>query len=235
MNIGTAEREHAMPHLSSTLDRRAAGCGQLSHGLQFVSPEAAVQGLLIACTDPVLDDRLLPRVKQRRLAVWRNTGPIIAPYGAGAAETEAAIDHAVTELGVKEIAICGHLPGNALRDLVDRSDDAEWRRSDARQYSARAMRRVVFEKYGALAPDELQQAMVEENVFIQLANLRTYPAVLSGLARGKLALCGWIYDAENDELYVHGARDNRALHGMNFERGSARPLPSLDPCDIYLA
>jgi len=207
-----------------------------SGAVHFDSSGVRPDGLLIACTDPVLDSCLLPRLKSKRLAVWRCAGPVVPPYGAGSDETERAIDDAVSRLGVREIAICGHLPGNNLWSLVENHEQADNSKADPRLRMARATQRIVHEKYGALSPDELQQALVEENVFVQLANLRTYPAVLSGLARGILSLRGWIYDADKNELYVHGSGESRLASNVRAKANALkRPLPCLDPSTLYLA
>jgi carbonic anhydrase len=197
--------------------------------------DCSAKAFLITCTDPVLDSSLLQRFRSQPWLVWRSTGPVVPPYGTGRQDIEAAVEHAVNGLGIKEIAICGHLPGEPLRALVENEAALEGPAEDPCLYYARAARRIVGEKYGELKPDELLQAVVEENVFVQMANLRTYPAVLAGLARGDLTLHSWIYDADKDELFGHGSRASRFLKRIREPASMSRPLPYLDPRDIYLA
>ncbi len=197
------------------------------------SPPAA---LLITCTDPTLDSRLLAQFRSEPLLVWRSTGPVVPPYGSGHLVVEEIIHHAVTELGAKEIAICGHLPSEPLQNLITREAPPEGQKEDPSLYYARSARRIVQQRYGQLQPDKLIQAIVEENVLVQMANLRTYPAVLAGMADGNLRLHSWIYDADEDELYGRGPSQSILLNRLKqFARPAKYPLSYIDPCDIYLA
>ena len=46
-------------------------------------------------------------------------------------------------------------------------------------------------------------ATVEENVLVQLENLRTLPSVASRLVRGDLHLHGWVYKIETGEVFAY--------------------------------
>lgn len=54
-------------------------------------------------------------------------------------------------------------------------------------------RHIITEYYGHLAGEPLLAAAIEENVLVQLENLRTIPVVALRLNRGDLHLHGWIY------------------------------------------
>jgi carbonic anhydrase len=60
----------------------------------------------------------------------------------------------------------------------------------------------VQENYGHLDGDRLVTATVEENVLVQLENLRTLPSVASRLVRGDLHLHGWVYKIETGEVFA---------------------------------
>lgn len=216
------------PTLSSTTS--------LSAGMERYAEDSPPELLLIICTDPNLDSRLLDQFRREPLLVWRRTGPVVPPYEPDHREVEEAMDHAITKLGVKEIAICGHLPSEPLRALISEDAPSEASQRNSFLYYAQSIRQIVQEKYGQLQGDQLLQAVVEENVLVQMANLRTYPSVLAGMASGKLRLHSWLYDADEDELYGHGFTQclflNRYQEFAQPEQGS---LPYLDPCDIYLA
>ena len=210
--------------------------GKLSPRAERYIEDSPPEVLLITCTDPILDSRLLAQFRSEPLLVWRSTGPVVPPYGSGYLEVESVIDHAVTELGAKEIAICGHLPSEPLQTLIANEAPMEGPEEDPCLYYARSTRWIVQEKYGRLQPGELLQAVVEENVLVQMANLRTYPAVLAGMAGGNLRLHSWIYDTNTGELYGHGPSQSLFLNRIKqFARPAQHPLPYLDPCDIYLA
>ena len=59
---------------------------------------------------------------------------------------------------------------------------------------AEATRRVVLDNYKGEEEPALLDAMIRENVLVQLKNLETHPSVLSRTARGDLQLYGWIYN-----------------------------------------
>jgi len=215
-------------------DRTIAGSQPRS--MERYAKDSPPEALLITCTDPILDSRLLAQFRSEPLLVWRSTGPVVPPYGSRYLDVESILDHAVTELGVKEIAVCGHLPSEPLQTLIANEAPLEGPKEDPCLYYTRSARRIVQEKYGRLRPDKLLQALVEEHVFVQMANLRTYPPVLAGMADGNLRLHSWIYYADEDELYGHGPSQSLFLNRIEqFAQPAQRPLPYLDPCDIYLA
>ena len=92
--------------------------GPQPSSMERFAEDSPPEALLITCTDPILDSRLLAQFRSEPSVLWRSTGPVVPPYGSGHLEVESVIDHAVTELGAKEIAICGHLPNEPLRTLI---------------------------------------------------------------------------------------------------------------------
>jgi carbonic anhydrase len=50
--------------------------------------------------------------------------------------------------------------------------------------------------------------LLEQNVILQLAHLRTHPAVAVRLARGDLQLHGWVYDIADGEVYAFDEGSN---------------------------
>jgi carbonic anhydrase len=51
--------------------------------------------------------------------------------------------------------------------------------------------------------------LLEQNVILQLAHLRTHPSVAVRLARGDLRLHGWVYDIVDGEVYAYDEQSNR--------------------------
>ena len=47
------------------------------------------------------------------------------------------------------------------------------------------------------------RATVEENVVVQLGNLRSLPSVASRLMKGNLELHGWVYEFETGEVFAY--------------------------------
>ena len=208
----------------------------LPAGIERYVPDAPPELLLIACTDPVLDAHLLPRFCRRPLLVWRSTGPVVPPYGPEHQELAEALDEVLNRLAVKEIAICGHLPNKALEAIVANQAAGEESTNDAFHHYVQSIRPRVQKKHGPLDPDQLIEAITEENIFVQMANLRTYPSVLTGMANGKLRLHSWFFDANEDQLYAHGTTESYFLSRFEeFSQPASRALAQMSPCDMYLA
>ena len=62
-------------------------------------------------------------------------------------------------------------------------------------------RRIVEERYGDRSKEARLEIAIEENVLVQIENLRTHPRVAEGLAAGKLRLHGWIYKIGSGEVF----------------------------------
>jgi len=68
---------------------------------------------------------------------------------------------------------------------------------------AEATRRIVEENYTHLTKeDERLTLTVEENVLVQLENLRTHPSVAAALGRDQLKLHGWVYEFETGQVFA---------------------------------
>ena len=106
---------------------------------------------------------------------------------------------------------------------------------------AEMTRRIVLDNYTQLEGDRLLNATVEENVLVQLENLRTLPAVGSRLVRGDLHLHGWFYKIETGEVFAYEPRTgqfvplaeyripetemaSRSAHRSRFDSMSQRSL-----------
>lgn len=157
--------------------------------------------LFITCSDSRIDPNLLTRSKPGELFILRNAGNIVPPHGAGGGEG-ATIEFAVAGLGVKDVIVCGHSHCGAMAGLLHPERVAELPAVAAWLGHAEATRRIVRDNYAHLGGAPLLTATVEENVLVQLENLRTLPAVASRLARGDLHLHGWVYKIETGEVFA---------------------------------
>jgi carbonic anhydrase len=86
---------------------------------------------------------------------------------------------------------------------------------------ADATRRIMREKYRHLSDLSLLTATAQENVLVQLENLRTHPAVAAALAKGELKLHGWMYKIETGEVFA-----------FDPVRGQFVPLADRPPPDV---
>ena len=81
---------------------------------------------------------------------------------------------------------------------------------------AEATRWVVRDKYPGLAHDALLNVTIQENVLIQLENLRTHPPVAAGMAAGTLKLHAWVYKIETGEVFAFDEGMHRNLAAQGF-------------------
>ncbi len=169
---------------------------QLSKGQ---SPET----LFITCSDSRIDPNLLTRSQPGDLFILRNAGNIVPPHGAANGGEAATIEFAVAALGVKDIIICGHSHCGAMKGLLQPEMVASLPAVSSWLSHAETTRRIVRDNYGHLGGDRLLTATVEENVLVQLENLRTLPAVASRLVRGDLHLHGMVYKIETGEVFAY--------------------------------
>ncbi len=159
--------------------------------------------LFITCSDSRIDPSLLTQSRPGDLFILRNAGNIVPPHGAGNGGEAATIEFAVAALGVKDIIICGHSHCGAMQGLLHPAQVASLPAVSSWLSHAETTRRIMRENYGHLGGDQLLTATVEENVLVQLENLRTLPAVGSRLVRGDLHLHGWVYKIETGEVFAY--------------------------------
>jgi len=150
------------------------------------SPEV----LFITCADSRIDPHLITGTKPGDLFVCRNAGNIVPPYSHSAKGMSASIEYAVTVLGVKDIVVCGHSDCGAMKGALAMdtlSSVPEVR--DWLEFVQPAVESLDCVDHGP----ELE-LLTEENVLLQLENLKSHPAVATKLAEGELSLHAWIYD-----------------------------------------
>jgi carbonic anhydrase len=159
--------------------------------------------LFITCSDSRIDPNLLTRSKPGDLFILRNAGNIVPPHEAAIGGEAATIEFAVAVLAVKEIIICGHSLCGAMEGLLQPDKVSSLPAMASWLCHAEKTRQIVRANYGHLESDRLLTATVEENVLVQLENLRTLPAVSSRLARGDLHIHGWVYKIETGEVFAY--------------------------------
>jgi carbonic anhydrase len=176
--------------------------GLFEHLAKGQNPET----LFITCSDSRIDPNMLTRSKPGDLFIIRNAGNIIPPHGAGNGGEAATVEFAVAALGVKDIIICGHSHCGAMKGLLQPEQVASLPAVSSWLSHAETTKRIIRDNYGHLDGDRLLTATVEENVLVQLENLRTLPSVASRLVRGDLHLHGWVYKIETGEVFAYDLR-----------------------------
>ncbi|MCQ8240353.1 carbonic anhydrase [Rhizosaccharibacter radicis] len=162
--------------------------------------------LFITCADSRISPGTITQKGPGELFVLRNIGNIVPPYGEMLGGVSAAIEYAVMALKVRNIIVCGHSDCGAMKALMDPDryglhtmpTVGSWLRHAE---TARAVTRAI----GDAGPEggcDAVSTMAEQNVLLQLAHLRTHPAVAAGCAEGSLLLQGWLYDIGSGTVSV---------------------------------
>lgn len=183
--------------------------------------------LFITCSDSRISPNLITQTEPGDLFIMRNAGNIVPSHGAGANGGEAAtIEFAISVLGIPDIIVCGHTHCGAMKALLGppaRLEDMPATRNWLG--NAEATRRIIKDKYVHLEGDRLLTACVEENVLVQLENLRTHPVVAAGMARKQLNLHGWVYKLETGEVFAYDPDEGQfrpLTHRLPPSNGSHR-------------
>lgn len=159
--------------------------------------------LFITCADSRVDPELLTQAGPGELFVTRNIGNIVPGYGEMLGGVSAVIEFAVAALGVHHIVICGHADCGAIKALQNPQSVSgmptvrQWLRNAAAALS------VVEARDPGAPPEVFMERLIEANVLLQLDHLRTHPSVAGQMARGSLALHGWVYDIGTGIVRMH--------------------------------
>lgn len=159
------------------------------------------EALFITCSDSRINPNLITQTEPGELFILRNAGNLVPPYGASAGGEAGTIEFALKGLGIGDIVVCGHSHCGAMKALLQPELLTELPALTDWLRHAEATRQIVREKYADRAGRAQLMTTVEENVLVQLENLRTHPAVAARLAQGKLNLHGWVYKLETGEVF----------------------------------
>ncbi len=187
------------------------------------------QALFITCSDSRIDPNLLTQTEPGELFILRNAGNIVPPYGPYAGGEAATIEYAVSVLGVHDVVVCGHSHCGAMSGLLH-PEQVEFLPAVRNWLAhAEATARIMKENYSHIKePKARLTATVEENVLVQLENLRTHPCVLAAMSRRDLRLHGWVYKFETGQVFAYDPQESqfvRADRGLEMpdEAMLARP------------
>lgn len=190
--------------------------------------------LFITCSDSRIDPGLLTQTEPGDLFIIRNAGNIVPPYGASPCGEAGTIEYAVCALKITDIVICGHTQCGAMDGLLHLNAIREMPAVRSWLSHAEATQRIINENYGELQEHQARlTAAVEENVLVQLENLRTHPCVAAALARNELHLHGWVYKFQTGEVFAYDVSARQFLPLMNrtavAAASDATPAQSI-PC-----
>jgi carbonic anhydrase len=206
--------------------------------LKRISSGQEPLALFITCSDSRVVPHLMTQADPGDLFVLQTAGNIIPPYGAVTGGEAATIEYAVSALKVRDVIVCGHSLCGAMTALIEPDQVKGLSAVEAVLRHAESTRRIMTENYQHITDAAARlTATVQENVLVQLENLRTHPSVAAALARGALRLHGWVYKMQTTEVFAYDASLQQFLplkeladdveparHGRDGSRGRGTPV-----------
>ena len=187
----------------------------LSHGQ---SPEA----LFITCADSRIETAMITQTKPGDLFVCRNAGNIVPLHDDYTDGMSASIEYAVAVLNVPHVVICGHSGCGAMAgamapeklDALPLVKDFLCQCEPAVDY--------VRENGQGKSDDEKMSMLIQQNVLLQIENLKTHPSVAKRLELGDLMLHGWVYDIKSGTMQAYNSEKEQfiALDELEFTETS---------------
>jgi carbonic anhydrase len=165
--------------------------------------------LFITCSDSRINPNLLTQTEPGELFVLRNAGNLVPPDGSPTSGERATIDYAVQHLHVRDIILCGHSQCGAMQGVVNPAAVAAMPAvADWLRFGASSVERAKQRRPSATG-EAFLQAVIEQNVLMQVEHLQTFPAVQEAAAAGHLRLHAWVYLFETGEVIAYDPRQER--------------------------
>jgi carbonic anhydrase len=158
--------------------------------------------LFITCSDSRVVPNLITTAAPGELFIVRNVGNIVPAADRGmVGGVAAAIEYAMEVLEVDHVIVCGHTNCGAIDAILnpDRVGHlpfvSRWLGESAR------IPGLIEERYGYLEGQARMTAAVQENVLVQLENLRAFDFVARRLESGTLKMSGWVFRIATGDVF----------------------------------
>jgi carbonic anhydrase len=171
---------------------------------QELAARQSPETLFITCSDSRVIPELITSAAPGDLFIVRNIGNVVPSHVSGVkGGVAAAIQYAVEFLKVQNIIVCGHTGCGAMEAILnpERLANLEFVRRWLEQTDQ--IRAIIARQYAELEGAARVTAAVEENVLVQLENLRSYPFIERRLQAKELALSGWVFQIATGEVYEY--------------------------------
>lgn len=189
--------------------------------------------LFITCSDSRIDPTLITNSPPGELFIVRNVGNIIPARGRGVmGGVSAAIEYAMEVLEVGNVIVCGHTNCGAIDAILHPERVKHLPFVSRWIHEAEAVPGLIQERYGNLDPEARMTAAVQENVLVQLENLRSFEFVTKRLDAGKLKMSGWVYKIGTGDIFDYDPVSEQFLQ-LNLPGASERPALSSRPPPAY--
>jgi carbonic anhydrase len=184
--------------------------------------------LFITCSDSRVVPTLITNAAPGELFIVRNIGNIVPSVARGVlGGVSAAIEYAVEVLQVGHVIVCGHTNCGAIDAILHPERVAHLPFVSRWLAESSRIPKLIDERYGSLDGDARMTAAVQENVLVQLENLRSFEFVARRLDSGALKMSGWVFKIATGEVFDYDPVPEQffQLGGGDHERAilSSRP------------
>lgn len=222
-------------HKEDVLDRLKAGARRFRDEVYAGRSEAYQRAeaepqrphtLFIACADSRVNVESITSSGPGEVFVTRNVGNMVPAYGEGPG-VSAVIEYAVSALKVRHVVVCGHSDCGAMKALLNPASTAALPSVASWLTNGKDALATAEAGFGEeQRPKERLSRLTEQNVLLQLAHLKTHPAVAGALARNELTVSGWVYEIGSGAIRIaeDGQRSFREVSGREGERDLAGEL-----------
>jgi carbonic anhydrase len=187
--------------------------------------------LFMTCSDSRVVPNLITSAAPGELFIVRNVGNIVPSVERGfVGGVSAAIEYAVEVLKVGHVIVCGHTGCGAIDAILHPERVAHLPFVSRWLAAASSIPKLIDERYGHLDAEGRMAAAVQENVLVQLENLRSFDFVARGLDSGALKMSGWVFKIATGEIFDYDPVSAQFLQlGSGGERErtalTSRPPP----------
>ena len=162
--------------------------------------------MVIACSDSRVDPATIFGSRPGEVFVVRNVAALVPPFepDGGRHGVSAALEFAVTKLGVEDIVVLGHGACGGVNAALTQSLAGSEPGSGGFVANWIAMLDEAREKVVAAhgTGDDGQRALEQEGVRVSIANLMTFPFVRERVEAGTLAIHGAVFAIADGKLRV---------------------------------
>jgi carbonic anhydrase len=152
------------------------------------------RAMVISCCDSRVHVTSIFGADEGEFFIHRNVANLVPPYNPDGERhgTSAAVEYAVTSLGVAHIVVLGHSNCGGVKGCHDMCSGAAPQLEEKTSFVGRWMDilRPGYDRVAGLAPELQVPALEKQAVLVSLENLMTFPFVASAVADDRLTLHG---------------------------------------------
>jgi carbonic anhydrase len=197
---------------------------------QLAEKGQRAETLFITCCDSRVVPTLITSTAPGELFIVRNVGNIVPSVERGVlGGVSAAIEYAVEVLSVTNVIVCGHTHCGAIDAILNPDRVAHLPLLSRWLGESSRIPKLIEERYGHLEGEARMTAAVQENVLVQLENLRSFGFVARRLDAGVLKMSGWVFKIATGDVFDYDPVSGQFLQLASGDRErsalSSRPPP----------